>query len=94
MVRKLGVFPLRMLSWSNILLDVPLIWIYNNCMMNEKEIKTWVEEASSEFYWNFRDDLDDESAELMKEELDKLEARMFFIVKNSLEACSSPDSEL
>jgi hypothetical protein len=57
-------------------------------MMNEREIKTWVEEASSEFYWTFRDDLDDESAELMKEELDKLEARMFHIVKNSLEACN------
>ena len=56
--------------------------------MNESEIKTWVEQASSEFYWNFRDDLDDQSAELMKEELDKLEARMCFIIKNSLEACA------
>ena len=60
-------------------------------MMNEREIKTWIEEASSEFYWNFRDDLDDESAELMKEELDKLESRMFFIIKNSFKACSSPE---
>ena len=69
--------------------------------MNESEIRTWIEEASSEFYWNFRDDLDDVSAELMKEELDKLESRMFFIIKNSLEACdcgaeacSSPDLDL
>jgi hypothetical protein len=54
--------------------------------MNEREIKTWIEEASSEFYWNFRDDLDDKSAELMKEELDKLESRMFYIIKNSIGA--------
>ena len=57
-------------------------------MMNERDIKVWVEEASSEFYWTFRDDLDDESAELMREELDKLEARMCFIIKNSLAACA------
>ena len=67
-----------------LMLEVPLIWSYNIYKMNEREIKTWVEEATSEFYWNFRDDLDDKSAELMKEELDKLEARMFYIVKNSI----------
>jgi hypothetical protein len=62
-----------------------------NKIMNENEIKDWVAEAASNFYWTFRDDLDDQSAELMKEELDKLEARMFYIIKNSLEACSSPE---
>ena len=73
------------------MLDVPIDSDYNYIMMNEREIKTWIEEASSEFYWNFRDDLDDLSAELMKEELDKLESRMFFIIKNSFGACSSPE---
>jgi len=67
-------------------LEVPRIRSYNIYKMNEREIKTWVEEASSEFYWKFRDDLDDKSAELMKEELDKLESRMFFIIKNSIGA--------
>ena len=72
-------------------LEVPQIWSHNIYKMNEREIKTWIEEASSEFYWKFRDDLDDKSAELMKEELDKLESRMFFIIKNSFKACSSPE---
>ena len=62
-----------------------------NDIMNDNEIKNWVAEAASDFYWNFRDDLDDQSAELMKEELDKLKARMLYIIKNSLQACSPPE---
>ena len=39
-------------------------------MMSEKEIQTWVQEATSELYWKFRDDVDDEGGERIKEELD------------------------
>ena len=38
MVRKPGVFPLRMLSWLSILLEVPPDRSYNYCMMNKKDV--------------------------------------------------------
>jgi hypothetical protein len=39
-------------------------------MMSEKEIEGWVEEGMSELYWKYRDDLSDEGAERVKEEID------------------------
>ena len=34
------------------------------------EIECWVEQEMSELYWKFRDDVDDEGGERIKEELD------------------------
>ena len=51
------------------MLEVPRIWIYNNSM-EIKEIEGWVEEEMSQLYWKFRDDVDDEGGERIKEELD------------------------
>jgi hypothetical protein len=50
-------------------LEVPLIRSYNNSM-EIKEIEGWVEEEMSALYWKFRDDVDDEGGERIKEELD------------------------
>ncbi len=55
-------------------------------MMSEKEIQTWVQEATSELYWKFRDDLDDEGGERVKEELDYLEKTLVKIVGKHLTA--------
>ena len=38
--------------------------------MEIKEIEGWVEEEMSALYWKFRDDVDDEGGERLKEELD------------------------
>ena len=38
--------------------------------MEIKEIEGWVEEEMNQLYWNFRDDVDDEGAERIKEELE------------------------
>ena len=51
------------------MLEVPLFWSYNYSM-EIKEIEGWVEEEMSQLYWKFRDDLDDEGGERIKEELD------------------------
>ena len=51
-------------------LEVPRIWSHNIYKMNERDIKGWVEHELSELYWKFRDDLDDEGGERIKEELD------------------------
>ena len=50
-------------------LEVPLNRSYNNSM-EIKEIEGWVEEEMSALYWKFRDDVDDEGGERIKEELD------------------------
>ena len=42
----------------------------HNTSMEIKEIEGWVEEEMSQLYWKFRDDLDDEGGERIKEELD------------------------
>ena len=55
-------------------------------MMSEKEIQVWVQEATSELYWKFRDDLDDEGAERVKEELEYLEKSLVKIVGKHITA--------
>ena len=55
-------------------------------MMSEKEIQNWVSEATSELYWKFRDDLTDEGAERMTEELEYLEPIMVKIIKKHITA--------
>ena len=60
-------------------------------MMNESERRNWIQEGISEFYWKYRDDLTDNGGYQLKEELDKLEARMYYILKNEMSACSSPE---
>ena len=65
---------------AGIKLDVPPDSYDNISMMSEKEIQIWVQEATSELYWKFRDDLDDEGAERVKEELDYLEKTLVKIV--------------
>ena len=50
-------------------LDIPPNINYNYCM-EIKEIEGWVEEEMSQLYWKFRDDVDDEGGERIKEELD------------------------
>jgi len=42
----------------------------DNNSMEIKEIEGWVEEEMSALYWKFRDDVDDEGGERLKEELD------------------------
>ncbi len=59
-------------------------------MMNESERRNWIQEGISEFYWKYRDDLTDNGGHQLMEELDKLEARMQYILKNEITACSSP----
>ena len=51
------------------MLDFPLNLADNNSM-EIKEIEGWVEQEMSELYWKFRDDVDDEGGERIKEELD------------------------
>ena len=52
-----------------IMLEVPRNRSYNTSM-EIKEIEGWVEEEMNALYWNFRDDVDDEGAERIKEELE------------------------
>jgi len=54
--------------------------------MNESEKRNWIQEGISEFYWKYRDDLTDQGAEQLMEELDKIEARMQYILKNEMTA--------
>ena len=51
------------------MIDIPLKRADNYCM-EIKEIEGWVEQEMSELYWKFRDDVDDEGGERIKEELD------------------------
>ena len=55
-------------------------------MMNESEKRNWIQEGISEFYWKYRDDLTDNGGDQLMEELDKLEARMQYILKNEMSA--------
>ena len=55
-------------------------------MMNESERTDWIQEGISEFYWKYRDDLTDNGGYQLKEELEKLEARMYYILKNEMTA--------
>tara|TARA_R110002051_G_scaffold191681_1_gene260374 strand:+ start:584 stop:805 length:222 start_codon:yes stop_codon:yes gene_type:complete len=50
-------------------LDVPIDSDYNY-IMEIKEIEGWVDEEMSELYWKFRNDVDDEGGERIKEELE------------------------
>ena len=52
-----------------IMLVVPRNRSYNTSM-EIKEIEGWVEEEMNALYWKFRDDVDDEGAERIKEELE------------------------
>ena len=66
-------------------LEVPLIWIYNNCMMNMKEESFWkmqIQESVSNLYWDFRDSLEDEGGEELNKECKKLEKKILEIVKS------------
>ena len=74
------------LEYAGIKLDVPPDSYDNISMMSEKEIQTWVSEATSELYWKFRDDLTDEGAERVKEELEYLEKSLVKIVGKHLTA--------
>jgi len=65
-------------------LDLPPIWIYNYCMMNKKEESFWkmqIQESVSNLYWDFRDSLEDEGGERLKEECDHFEKMLMGIVK-------------
>ncbi len=48
--------------------------------MNEREVEGWVKEETSKLYWKFRDDLDDEGARRMNEELEYLEKILVKII--------------
>ena len=74
------------LEYAGIKLDVPPDSYDNISMMSEKEIQAWVQEATSELYWKFRDDLDDEGAERVKEEQDYLEKSLVKIVGKHITA--------
>ncbi len=65
-------------------LEVPPIRIHNSCMMNKKEEQFWtqtVQESVSNVYWEFRDSLDDEGGERLKEECEHFEKMLMGIVK-------------
>ena len=67
-------------------LEVPLNRIYNNCMLDKKEEMFWktqISESVSNLYWDFRDSLEDEGGEKLKEECDRLEKRILEIVKEN-----------
>ena len=57
------------------LLEVPRIWIYNYCMVNEMREKVraeqeqWIDDEISKVYWAFADDIGDESSEQLNEYL-------------------------
>jgi len=53
-------------------------------MMNKKEEQFWtqtVQESVSNVYWEFRDSLDDEGGERLKEECEHFEKMLMGIVK-------------
>ena len=65
-------------------LEVPLKRSDNCCMMNKKEELFWtqnVQESVSNVYWEFRDSLDDEGGERLKEECEHFEKMLMGIVK-------------
>ena len=56
----------------------------NISMMNKKEEQFWtqtVQESVSNVYWEFRDSLDDEGGERLKEECEHFEKMLMGIVK-------------
>ena len=65
-------------------LEVPPKKADNTCMMNKKEELFWtqtVQESVSNVYWEFRDSLDDEGGERLKEECEHFEKMLMGIVK-------------
>ena len=65
-------------------LEVPLKRSDNICMMNKKEEQFWtqtVQESVSNVYWEFRDSVDDEGGERLKEECEHFEKMLMGIVK-------------
>jgi hypothetical protein len=55
-------------------LEVPRIWIYNYCMMNQKDkqvIMADVEQSMTDLYWTYRDDLNDEGGKEMEKVVSK-----------------------
>ena len=66
------------------IIAVPLIRFYNISMMNEREEQFWnqtIQESVSNVYWDFRDSLDDEGGERLKEECEHFEKMLLGIVK-------------
>ena len=66
------------------MLDVPPDLSYNICMMNKKEelfYYTQIQESVSGLYWDFRDSLDDEGGERLKEECEHFEKVLLGIIK-------------
>jgi len=51
-------------------------------MLDKKEISVWVDGEISEFYWKFRDDLDDEGGRRLDEELDYFKKILKKIIEN------------
>ena len=77
-------------------LEVPPNINYNK-IMEIKEIEGWVEEEMSELFWKFRDDVDDEGGERIKEELDytsKLIVKIINKHKTVEQVCTSPQIDL
>jgi hypothetical protein len=65
-------------------LEVPLKRSDNISMMNKKEEQFWtqtVQESVSNVYWEFRDSVDDEGGERLKEECEHFEKMLMGIVK-------------
>ena len=65
-------------------LELPVIWIYNNCMLDKKDKQVLmldVEERMSEVYWEYRDSLDDEGGKRLQEELDYLKTNLINILE-------------
>ena len=55
-------------------------------MLDKKEEMFWktqISESVSNLYWDFRDSLEDEGGEKLKEECDRLEKRILEIVKEN-----------
>ena len=62
------------------MLEVPIDPNYNISMMNKIEEEFWnrsIQESVSNVYWDFRDSLDDEGGERLKEECDHFEKMLF-----------------
>jgi len=68
----------------DLMLEVPPDLLDNISMMNKKEEQFWtqtVQESVSNVYWDFRDSLDDEGGERLKEECEHFEKMLMGIVK-------------
>ena len=66
------------------MLEVPPIRSYNNCMMNMKEEAFWkmhINERVSNLIWDFRDSLEDEGGERLKEACEHFEKVLLGIIK-------------